>query len=100
MYRYLACVAGAGYSFFTCHARARGREGPSPFLPSRVLENSSFALKKAEPARQANCYLEDSARFDGQNSPNTNRRPQYAAEFILRPCRLSPMSEEDWVKTR
>ena len=57
--------------------RPRPREGegrpPCPFLPSRVLDNSSLALKKAEPARQADCYLEDSARFDGQNLANANR---------------------------
>ena len=89
------------YRYLPCRARTKGRGGPpllfSPRESSRILPSPP---KKAEPARQANCYLEDLARFDGQNLPNTDRRPQNAAEFFLRPCRPSPMSEEDWIKTR
>ena len=53
----IACVEGAGYLFyFTGHARGTregGRRPLSPFLPSRVLEISSFAIKKPGPATQA-----------------------------------------------
>lgn len=53
----IACVAGASYLFyFTGHARGTregGRRPRSPFLPSRILEISSFAIKKPVPATQA-----------------------------------------------
>ena len=53
----IACVAGASYLFyFTGHARGtreRGRRPRSPFLLSRILEISSFAIKKPAPATQA-----------------------------------------------
>ena len=51
--------AGAGYYFFKGHARGtREGEDSSSFLPSRVLEITSLALKnKPAPATQDNIAL-------------------------------------------
>jgi len=57
----LACVAAASYVFLKAaqvEQAKRGEDVSSPFLPSPVLESSSFALKnKPAPATQARVVL-------------------------------------------
>ena len=62
------------YRHLPCRARTKGRGGPLSVSP--LASPREFLLRpkeKAATATQANSYLEDLARFHGQNSANTKR---------------------------